>query len=90
VKCSEAEDVLTLHYGTIVMRKLMSRYLGETTNIAIRIIDNELLPIFVGMIKQTAYKQLQLEAGWIISNVASTNEDFCEKIVQKGCIEPFI
>lgn len=80
-----------MHRGAIMLRKIICKY-GEKPEgefLLVQLIDQDILPRILEMMRQTVYKQLRLEAAWIIGNM--TNDAYqCEKIVQRGGIEQLL
>lgn len=54
------------------------------------IIDAGLVPRMIEYVKQSEYPQLQLEATWALTNVASGTSIQCQSIIDKGGIPLFI
>ena len=54
------------------------------------IVDTGIIPKFIEFINQEEYPQLQLEATWALTNVASGSTQQCQSIVDKGGIPLFI
>jgi len=55
-----------------------------------KVIDAQLIPIFIEMSKQSVFPQLQLEATWILTNVCSGSTSQCESVIDKGGIPIFM
>ena len=53
-------------------------------------IDAGLVPKMIELVKQEEYPQLQLEATWTLTNVASGTNIQCQSIIDKGGIQLFI
>ena len=64
--------VLMQHYGLIRIRKILS------------VIDAGLVPRVIEHVKQNDYPQLQLEATWVLTNVASSASVQCQSIIDKS------
>lgn len=82
-----SEDILRQHYGLIGIRKILS--IAENPPIQ-SIIDAGLVPKMIDYIKQNDYPQLQLEATWALTNVASGSNTQCQSIIDKGGIPLFV
>lgn len=82
-----SDDILRQHYGLIGIRKILS--IAENPPIQ-PVIDAGLVPKMIEYVKQTEYPQLQLEATWALTNVASGNSIQCQSIVDKGGIPLFV
>lgn len=54
------------------------------------IVDTGVIPKLIEYINQESYPQLQLEATWALTNVASGTSQQCQSIVDKGAIPLFI
>jgi importin subunit alpha-6/7 len=54
------------------------------------IINSGILPTIIHLMKQKDYSQLQREAAWILTNVASGTTPQCKAIVNLGAIPLFI
>lgn len=54
------------------------------------VIDAGLVPRMIEYVKQAEYPQLQLEATWALTNVASGTSIQCQSIIDKGGIPLFI
>jgi len=50
------------------------------------IIDSNLIPVFMSFLAREDYIQLQLEACWALTNIASTNNENVKLLVDKGII----
>lgn len=50
------------------------------------IIDSNLIPVFMSFLAREDYVQLQLEACWSLTNIASTNNENVKLLVDKGII----
>lgn len=55
-----------------------------------QVIDSGIVPELIKMLKLKEFPQFQLEACWIITNIASGSSSQCQSIVDKGCIEVLI
>lgn len=80
-------DILNQHYGMIGIRKILS--IAENPPIQ-AVIDAGLIPKMIGYVKQLEYPQLQLEATWALTNVASGTTIQCQSIIDKGGIPLFV
>lgn len=80
-------DILNQHYGMIGIRKILS--IAENPPIQ-AVIDAGLIPKMIGYVKQMEYPQLQLEATWALTNVASGTTIQCQSIIDKGGIPLFV
>ncbi len=50
-----------------------------------KILDDNLLSVFINLVNQDIFKQLKFESLWILTNMAECNSYFCERIVlRKG------
>eukprot|EP00919_Chromeraceae_sp_WS-2016_P028827 GHVR01068282.1.p1 GENE.GHVR01068282.1~~GHVR01068282.1.p1 ORF type:complete len:106 (-),score=13.57 GHVR01068282.1:995-1312(-) len=81
------QDIIKQHYGLIGIRKILS--IAENPPIQ-AVIDAGLVPRMIEYVKQTMYPQLQLEATWALTNVASGTTIQCQSIIDKGGIPLFI
>ncbi len=63
-----SSDITDKHHGIIGIRKIMSINNSPHINL---LVDNNLVPYLMEYIYQNIYPQLQLEAAWILTNVAS-------------------
>jgi importin subunit alpha-1 len=77
---------VVLHEGIIGLRKLLS---ADQPPIQ-RVIDLNLVPKMIDLIKQQTYPYLQMEATWALTNIASGTSTQCQSIVDKGGIPIFI
>lgn len=82
-----SDDILRQHYGLIGIRKILS--IAENPPIQ-PVIDAGLVPKMIDYIKQEEYPQLQLEATWALTNVASGTTIQCQSIIDKGGIPLFV
>jgi hypothetical protein len=80
-------DLLNQHFGMIGIRKLLS--IAENPPIQ-AVIDAGLVPKMIQYVKQLEYPQLQLEATWALTNVASGTTIQCQSIIDKGGIPLFV
>lgn len=80
-------DILNQHFGMIGIRKLLS--IAENPPIQ-AVIDAGLVPKMIQYVKQLDYPQLQLEATWALTNVASGTTIQCQSIIDKGGIPLFV
>jgi importin subunit alpha-6/7 len=80
-------NIVNQHYGMIGIRKILS--IAENPPIQ-AVIDAGLIPKMIAYVKQTEYPQLQLEATWALTNVASGTNIQCQSIIDKGGIPLFV
>jgi importin subunit alpha-1 len=80
-------DVIKQHYGIIGVRKILS--IADCPPIQ-AVIDAGLVPKMIEYVKQQEYPQLQLEATWALTNVASGTTIQCQSIIDKGGIPLFV
>jgi len=80
-------NILRQHYGMIGVRKILS--VPENPPIQ-AVIDSGLVPRMIEYVKQSEYPQLQLEATWALTNVASGTTVQCQSIIDKGGIPLFV
>ena len=80
-------DPLKQHYGMIGIRKILS--IVENPPIQ-AVIDAGLVPRMIEYVQQTDFPQLQLEATWALTNVASGTNHQCQSIIDKGGIPLFV
>lgn len=81
------KDPIAIHEGIIGIRKLLS----QDDNPPIQqVIDMNLVPRMIEMVKQEQYPYLQMEAAWALTNVASGSSPQCQCVVDKGGIPIFI
>jgi importin subunit alpha-1 len=81
------QDIIKQHYGLIGIRKILS----VADNPPIQpVIDSGLVPRMIEYVKQIDYPQLQLEATWALTNVASGTTIQCQSIIDKGGIPLFV
>ena len=81
------QNILKQHYGVIGIRKILS--VPENPPIQ-PVIDAGLVPRMIEYVKQKEYPQLQLEATWALTNVASGTSVQCQSIIDKGGIPLFV
>jgi len=81
------DDILEQHRGMIGIRKILS--IAENPPIQ-SIIDAGLIPKMITYVKQSEFPQLQLEATWALTNVASGTTIQCQSIIDKGGIPLFV
>ncbi len=55
-----------------------------------RVIDAGCVPLLINFMRQQEYPQLQLEATWILTNIACGRTSQCQSIVDKQGLETFI
>ncbi len=80
-------NILNQHYGMVGIRKILSK----ADNPPIQaVIDAGLVPKMISYVKQSEYPQLQLEATWALTNVASGSNIQCQSIIDKGGIPLFV
>lgn len=96
---SEKEDFQNIKVGLLsnnLQRKLNStikirKMLSVQKNAPIdEVIKAGIIPIFLDFLKNTQEKQLQFEAAWVLTNVASGTSDQTSVIVNGGAIPLFI
>ena len=80
------ENDLNKMAGMVGFRRLMSTKYQPTQHI----IDANLLPTFLGYLERKDVPRFQFEALWILTNVASGHEDYCQALLNKGAIPLFI
>ncbi len=80
-------NIVNQHYGMIGVRKILS--IAENPPIQ-AVIDAGLVPKMISFVKQSEYPQLQLEATWALTNVASGSNIQCQSIIDKGGIPLFV
>ena len=80
-------DIMQQLYGLVGVRKIMS--LADEPPIQ-AIVDTGIIPKLIECMNQEEYPQMQLEATWALTNVASGTAQQCQSIVDKGAIPLFI
>lgn len=50
-------------------------------------VDSGAVPILLHLMRQSEYPQLQLEACWVVTNVASGSTANCQSIIDKNGLE---
>lgn len=80
-------NVIEQHRGMIGIRKILS--IAENPPIQ-AVIDAGLIPKMIQYVKQAEFPQLQLEATWALTNVASGTTIQCQSIIDKGGIPLFV
>jgi hypothetical protein len=55
-----------------------------------QVVDSGAVPVLMMLMKEAAYPQLQYEACWIVTNIASGSNLQCQSVVDKGCIDLFL
>lgn len=55
-----------------------------------KVIDAGSVPILIQFMKESQYPQLQLEATWILTNIACGRTSQCQSIIDKDGLEAFI
>jgi importin subunit alpha-6/7 len=80
-------NIVNQHHGMIGVRKILS--IADNPPIQ-AVIDAGLVPKMIEYIKQQEYPQLQLEATWALTNVASGTTVQCQSIIDKGGIPLFV
>ena len=73
-KYIHSSDILENHLGVIGIRKILSAFVDPPVQL---VIDCGLVPKFISYIKQSDYPQLQLEATWALTNIASGSKKQC-------------
>lgn len=73
--------------NTTEIRKLLSVQKNPPIE---EVIKAGMVPIFIDFLKNEKEKQLQFEAAWVLTNVASGNSDQTKTIVEGGGINVFI
>lgn len=71
----------------IGIRKLLSK--DDNPPIQ-QVIDLNLVPRLIDLVKQQQYPYLQMEATWALTNIASGTSTQCQSVVDKGGIPLFI
>ena len=77
-----SSNIINVHRGIIGIRKLLS----INNPLVQTVIDSGIVPQLIELIKQHEFPQLQMEAAWIIANVAAGTTEHCEYIIKKGII----
>lgn len=80
-------DIVQQLYGLVGVRKLLSEKGNQPIQ---QVIDAGLVPKLIEFSKQTAYPQMQLEAVWCLSNVASGTQLQCSSILEKEGVKMFV
>jgi hypothetical protein len=62
----------------------------ENVELMQRIIDAGCVPLLIAFMRQTEYPQLQLEATWVLTNIAFGSTSQCQSIVDKQGLDAFI
>lgn len=76
------------HWAVVGLRKLLSEDEGEP--LLQRIIDSGAVSKLIAMMRERKFPQLQLEATWIITNIAYGSSGQCEFIVSKNGVEALL
>ena len=76
------------HRSAIGLRVIISEV--ENFDLMQRVIDAGCVPLLIGFMRQTEYPQLQLEATWILTNIACGRTSQCQSIVDKQGLDAFI
>lgn len=82
-----SSDVSVKHRGVIGLRKIVSTDKNPPIQ---RIVDAQLVPVLIKLMDQSECMQLQLEATWVLTNVASGESLQCQSIIDKGGLEVLI
>ena len=76
------------HEAVIAIRKIISEQ--ESRERIQQVVDSGIIPVLLRFLREDEWPQLQLEACWVITNIASGSNAQCESIVEKGCIPALI
>eukprot|EP01017_Pseudomicrothorax_dubius_P035522 TRINITY_DN4987_c0_g1_i1.p1 TRINITY_DN4987_c0_g1~~TRINITY_DN4987_c0_g1_i1.p1 ORF type:complete len:351 (-),score=59.33 TRINITY_DN4987_c0_g1_i1:586-1638(-) len=76
-------DLYKEHYGVIGLRKILAE--SEATPIQ-EVLDSGILGRLLEFLKNDGSPQLQLEATWVIANLATGNSYQTKQLVEKECI----
>lgn len=83
----ESEDLLQQHYGVIGIRKVLSL---KTQQPIQEVMDHPAFFKIFKMAQDTVNLHLQLEATWVLVNLASGNTEQTNSLIQKNVIELFV
>ena len=82
-----SDDPLRRHTGTQTARKILSRERHPPID---TIISAGIVPKCIKFLSDSANPELQFEAAWVLTNIASGNSAQTEIVVNSGAVEPFI
>ena len=71
-----------------MLRRIIADHNDEKT--LQKVLDTGAANILIGMMGWESYPQVQLEATWIVTNLASGSHQQCECLVEKGVIDIFM
>ncbi|XP_074662998.1 importin subunit alpha-1-like [Tubulanus polymorphus] len=83
----QAPDAHTQFLATQAARKLLSKEASPPIN---EIIDSGIVPTLVEFLKTDDKPELQFEAAWALTNIASGSSHQTRTVVKAGGVEPFI
>lgn len=72
----------------IGLRKIIADHTED--RVIQRIIDNGTVNTLLELMQNAQYPQLQLEATWIVTNIASGSSKQCECLVEKNVVDLFL
>ena len=86
IKIAREKDIIRVHYAIIGIKTINSVAHPPIQHI----IDSGIVPFLIQQAKQHEYPQLQMEAAWILTNVASGTTEQCTYLVDRGMTSTFV
>lgn len=83
----ETDDLLQQHYGLIGLRKILSMKTHQPIQ---EVLDNQAFFKIFKMAQDNVNLHLQLEATWVLVNLASGTSEQTNSLIQKNVIELFV
>jgi len=87
LKAVNSSDVMQQYFGVIGIRRIVSK--DENPPIQ-EIIDANVIPRMVGFTERYEEPQLQYEAAWALTNIASGTTSQTQSIIDKGGVTAFV
>jgi importin subunit alpha-1 len=87
VEMTQSEDPQVMFHGVLMIRKLLS--VNENPPIQM-VVDAQVVPFLVQLLRRDDWEELQFEAAWAVSNVASGNQAHARLIIDLGAVQEFV
>jgi importin subunit alpha-1 len=87
VQMTQSEDPQVMFHGVLMIRKLLS--VNDNPPIQ-EVVDAQVVPFLVQLLRRDDWEELQFEAAWAVSNVASGNQAHARLIIDLRAVQEFV